>query len=167
MSRLQEYKVPFIGLKVGIHEYEFELDSKFFEEFEYSEMDNGEVNVHLALERKENMMVLDFDLRGVIETLCDRCGTNVQIPIESQQQLVVKFGEETGTTDDEILEIGPSVYELDLFQYLYEYIILALPARRTHESDEDCDQDAIDRLEQFNDEEEKTDPRWDALKNIK
>ena len=32
----QQLIIPFIGLKEGIHQFEFEIDSTFFEQFDYS-----------------------------------------------------------------------------------------------------------------------------------
>lgn len=167
MDRLKEYKIPFIGLKVGTHDYEFKLDAAFFEAFESSVSDNTEISVYLKLEKKENMMDLEFTLSGTIDEVCDRCGADMKVAIESEERLVVKYGEETGSTDDEILVLGPSVFELDLSQYIYEYAMLSLPTKKVHQSEKDCDQDALARLNEFKDDENKTDPRWDALKNIK
>ena len=45
-------------------------------------------------------------------------------------------------------------------------IVLAIPNKRVHESEEDCNQDVLDELDDYESEEE-TDPRWDALKNLK
>ena len=68
-----------------------------------------------------------------------------------------------------------NTYEIDLFHFVYESIVLALPIRIVHEDDADgnptCDPEVMKRLEEMNaensEEEQGTDPRWDALKNIK
>jgi uncharacterized metal-binding protein YceD (DUF177 family) len=116
------------------------------------------------------MMVLKFEVYGNVETVCARCGEPMEIAIEHEDRLIVKFAESTGSSEDDILEIGPSEHLLDLSQYLYEYAHLALPGRSVHEDEEDCNPDALDLLDDLSvddDPDEPTDPRWDALKDLK
>lgn len=167
VNRHAEYKIPFIGLKEGIHEYELLLESKFFEEFELSEFEQGEVNVKITLDKRINMMVVDFDLAGHVFFPCDKCGAQAKLDFEGNEKLIVKFGDKTSSTDEEILVLGPNEYELDVSQYLYEYVVLLIPARRVHASEDECDQDVLHKLDELEDKEEKTDPRWDALKGFK
>ena len=72
--------------------------------------------------------------------------------------------------NDEIVVIPEHDYEIDLSQYLYEYINLILPYRKVHGEDENgnslCNPDIIKKIEEHT-EEEATDPRWDALKKLK
>jgi uncharacterized metal-binding protein YceD (DUF177 family) len=42
-----------------------------------------------------------------------------------------------------------------------------LPTRRVHDTIENCDPDAIDQLEIEDENDDKSDPRWDALKGLK
>ena len=169
MNRHKEYKIPFVGLKEGTHAYEFHLDTEFFDEFEFSEFEQGEVEVQLSLEKRINMMVLDFELAGHVIVPCDRCGADTKLELEGEEKLIIKFGDKTGSTAEEILILGPNEYELDLSQYLFEYVELLVPARRIHPSEEECDQEVIQKLKEMEEkeEEEKTDPRWDALKGFK
>ena len=168
VNRHTEYKIPFVGLKEGIHEYEFHLDSKFFEEFELSEFTQGEVDVKLSLDKRINMMVLDFELEGNVTFPCDRCGEDTELDIEGEEKLIVQFGDKTGSTDEEILILGPNEYELDISQYLFEFVELLIPARRVHASEKECNQDVMQKLGELEKEEEEiTDPRWDALKGFK
>jgi len=54
---------------------------------------------------------------------------------------------------------------LDISGYIYEYINLLLPIKKSHQHIEDCDQKMIEKIE--NHEKQNTDPRWDALKKLK
>ncbi|MBI1266432.1 MAG: DUF177 domain-containing protein [Cryomorphaceae bacterium] len=170
MATLSPYKIPFLGLSVGFHTYEFELDDSFFAAYEFSEITHADIQIDLELEKQSTMMVLKFELGGVVETECARCGDPLEIEIEHSDRLVVKFGDTTGTSDDDILEISTSEHLLDLSQYLYEYAHLALPSRSVHEDEEDCNPDALDLLDDLgvdDDPDEPLDPRWDALKDLK
>ena len=74
MKPLKEYRIPFLGLKPGQHEYEFEVTDAFFEEFENSEIDHADIKVDIMLEKQINMMVLHFKLSGEVLSSWDRCG---------------------------------------------------------------------------------------------
>ena len=84
---------------------------------------------------------------------------------------VVEEGE--NDDDDDIWVLDENTYELDVFHFVYESIMLALPHRLVHEDDENgnptCDPQVMETLEKLSHtaEENETDPRWDALKNLK
>lgn len=165
-----EYIIPFTGLKVGIHEFEFDLDGVFFEHFDYSEIGKCAINIKVSLDRKEHMMVFEFDISGKAEVLCDRCQEEVEIELAHVDQLVVKFGDQTSDFEEEIIILGPHEHQFDLTQFLFEFCHLALPPRRVHDTMEECNQDVIEVLNgmslEEDDNDNEIDPRWAALKNI-
>ncbi|MFT4878098.1 MAG: hypothetical protein ACI80P_000029 [Flavobacteriales bacterium] len=170
MDIYKAYKIPFIGLKVGQHEFEFELGDTFFESFEHSEITGSEINVDLLLEKQSTMMVLDFEVYGTVETVCDRCGSKMRVDIDHEDRLIIKYGDQTGTSEDEILIYGTAIHMIELQQYLYEYAHLGLPSRHIHENESDCDQDALKLLNELREEkteDEDIDPRWEGLKGLK
>lgn len=165
MNTLKEYRIPYLGLKLGKHQYEFTLDGAFFENFDSSEIHDCRIQADVELEKQSTMLVLTFHLQGVVDSLCDHCGDDLKINITATHRLIVKFGDETGHTDEEILIHGPSEHEVDISQYLYEYAQLALPARHIHENIADCNQESLRRLKEFQ-VEETADTQWAALKNL-
>ncbi len=170
MNNFSAYEIPFLGLKVGIHDYEFELKETFFEAFEHSQIEQANLTANVKLDKQSSMMVVDFHLSGTVGAICDRCGVAFDLPVEYDDRLIVKFGDVTGTTDDEILVLGTEVHLLELHQYLYEYAHLAVPSKTAHPDEEDCDQEALNLLENLrpgDDDDDDIDPRWDALKGLK
>jgi uncharacterized metal-binding protein YceD (DUF177 family) len=162
-----EYRIPYLGLRIGIHKFEFVLNDAFFAYFGQGEIKKGRIEVKLILDRQASMMVLDFQLGGSVVFPCDRCGEEADIDVSGKEKLVVKMGDRTGSTDEEVLELGPNEHEIDLSQYLYEYAHLMLPARRVHKKLSDCNQEVIQHLGQSDeDDTAPQDPRWDALKNL-
>lgn len=162
-----EYRIPYLGLRIGKHEFDFVLDDTFFEHFGQGEIKKGRIGVQLVLDRQTSMLVLDFQLDGSVVLPCDRCGEEADIDVSGSEKLIVKMGERTGSTDEDILELGPNEHEIDLSQYLYEYAHLMLPVKRVHKSLSDCNQEVVQHFGQ--EEEDETppqDPRWDALKNL-
>jgi len=174
MNPYTPYRIPFLGLKIGRHDFEFELDDTFFASFEYSEISGGKLQADLLLDKQGSMMVLDFHVYGTVSAECDRCGDPMEVDVEHTDRLIVKYGDQTGSTEDEILVLGPSEHLLELHQYLYEYAHLGLPSKRVHDDEADCNQEALARLDALrtddtsdDDDDEPTDPRWEALKKLK
>ena len=167
MNLANDYTIPFTGLKIGKHAYEFQLGKTFFEQFEYSEISECDIFIDIILEKQSNMLILDFEFEGVIETICDRCQESVEIELEGKFRLIVKFSDFTDVTDDEILVLGPNEVDVDLKQYFYEYSHLSLPHKRVHDSLEECNEDVISILQSLKpDSEDDIDPRWGALKDL-
>ena len=168
MKALNQYTIQFSGLKPGRHDFEFEIDKKFFESIEYSELQDGKLNVALALDKQTNMLVLDFVVAGDVNVPCDRCGEDFLLPLSAKERLIIKFGEQTTEVAEDVILIPHNESEINVAHFIYEYIILALPQKRVHPEGK-CDTETLKRLEKLEDETNKnknTDPRWDGLKNI-
>jgi len=146
------------------------INNKFFEAIEYAELEKGLVDVSLDLIKQERMMIFEFNFKGSVEVLCDRCLEPFDQTIEGQERLIVKLGERFEEQTDEVIIISESDYEFDTSPYIYEYISLLLPMQHIHPDDENgnstCDKDMLDRLSSDNNEHE-SDPRWDVLKKLK
>ena len=70
-----------------------------------------------------------------------------------------------------LLLLPADEHELDLKQYIYEYIHLALPIKRVHPDDKNgkstCDPEMLKKLkEHIVNNENENDPRWDELKKL-
>ncbi len=166
MKALKEYLIPYVGLKEGIHDYSFEIEGKFFDSFEYSEIEQGRVDANVSLERKERMLIFTFDLRGFVVVPCDRCAEEMEYPVEGNHRLIVKFGHEFLEESDEIIVIPDTESHFDLSSFIYEYIMLALPIQRVHpDGEEGCNPEVIAKLGRYAPQQE--DPRWEALKKLK
>ena len=102
----QHLVIPFSGLKNGAHQFSFDIDAKFFEQFEKSIIQEAKVHIDIDFLKKENMLLLDFSINGVVLGECDRCTENVDIPISGEEHLIVRFGEESFEETDEIKVIA-------------------------------------------------------------
>jgi uncharacterized metal-binding protein YceD (DUF177 family) len=163
---MKEFIIPFYGLKTGIHEYTFDIGQAFFEAFESNLIENGQFKVKLKLEKTINLLNLDFSAKGVVSDYCDRCGEPIELKVKTSDHLIVKFGEDAYEQTDEVLVISHDTHELDVSQRIYEMLVLGMPSKRVHKKLSDCNQEVLERLQNA-EEEDKTDPRWDALKNLK
>lgn len=173
MMKLKEFNIPFSGLKLGKHEFVYEIDNAFFESFDYQEFSGASIHTKAILEKMSNMMELRIEAEGTVNVDCDLTGEPFDQPIESELHLVIKFGEEYNDEDDEILIIPHGEYQINIAQYIYEMLVLAVPQKRVHPGVEDgtLKSDILDKLEELQPKEnkkpaEKTDPRWDDLKKL-
>lgn len=163
--------VPFVGLKLGIHHFDFELTDTFFESFEYSIVEKGQVKVGFDLEKKETMMVGEFTIEGQVDTACDRCNEPLSVPIDGEFKTVFKFDDQP-SNDESLIIVYPEDFELDLRDHLLELVSVCLPSRSIHPEGE-CNEDMLDLIDEYTgafeeeEETEETDPRWDSLKKLK
>ena len=174
MKKQGSYAVRISGLGEGNHNFSFELDKEFFVLFEQSEISGGNVRAEVILEKKPGVFSLHFSLAGQIEVICDRCLERFMMDVSTTQTIFVKLGETPGEVEDDVLMIERDAHEIEVGQYLYEFIVLALPYQKVHPDDSagnsGCNKDMLLKLDAHrtkeSDKEEKTDPRWDALKGI-
>jgi uncharacterized metal-binding protein YceD (DUF177 family) len=174
VSKRGSYAVRISGLGDGDHDFLFDLDQQFFASFKHPEIESGKVEAKVVFEKKAGVLALHFSMKGQVEVICDRCLEPFMTPIESKQTIYVKWGDTAGEIEDDVLIVGRDAHEIEVGQYLYEFIVLALPYQRIHPADEDgnsaCDPEMMKKLEAYKVIEtaqgKKTDPRWDALKGI-
>lgn len=171
MDAFVAYSLPIQGLKTGIHHFKFELDKAFFAQFEDSPVQDGKVHFDLELDRRPDMMLLQFTLSGYVKTECDRCTADIHLPLEDEQQLIVKFADEDlETEDEEVIFLHRDAPEFNVAKYLYEYVVLALPITNTYDCENDpnppCNFEVLKHLNP-----EQNDPSsgsvWDSLKDLK
>jgi uncharacterized metal-binding protein YceD (DUF177 family) len=159
--------IPFVGLKIGKHEFEFDIDDSFFETLSYSLIEKGKLKVWLDLEKKDTMLLASFFVDGFVEMDCSRCNDSMNAEIEGELEIIYKFGHET-YEDENLIVISPDSYEIDVTQPIYELIIVSIPVRPIHEEGE-CNEEMVKLIEKYQTkpkDNDDTDPRWSALKNL-
>ena len=175
MRNLAAYTIPFVGLKLGKHQFEYDIDNEFFEHFEYDDLNSSNVKIDLLLEKKTTMMELTFKASGSVNVNCDLTNEPYDQPIDGSLFLVIKFGEEFNDENEDLLILPHGEYEVNVQQYIYELIVLSIPLKRVHPGVEDgsLDSEVLDKLEELSinnnenkNDEDEIDPRWDKLKNL-
>lgn len=157
------------GLEIGEHSFNYLLDNSFFESLDYSLIDDGEVKVDLLFKKNERFFELTFSYVGSIKQVCDRCGDDFDFPIKQEINTLLKFGDEE-LEDDGIWVITRASADLDIRHYLYESLCLLLPSKITHLTEDECNQELLEKLNEYSaqaETKEVVDPRWDALNKLK
>ncbi|RAR49823.1 uncharacterized metal-binding protein YceD (DUF177 family) [Flavobacterium lacus] len=175
MKVSNEYLIPFIGLKQGKHQFDYQIDKTFFDRFEYDEFESCNVKVDVVLEKKSTMLELHFKHKGTVHVPCDLTGEPFDLPIKGKINVVVQFGDAFNNENEELLILPHGEHQVDVSQYIYEMIVLSIPLKRIHPGVKDgtLKSEAIEKLQALTvkakkeeTKSEETDPRWDQLKKL-
>ena len=169
MDTLKEYDIQFVGLKLGKHSFTYSIDDTFFKEFQYDDFQSIHCKVDILVIKKATLIEFHFSANGKATLLCDRSNEPFEQTITNTLDLILKFGDTFNDEDETILILPHSEYQVNIAQYIYETIILALPVKRTHPGllDGSLQSKVLDKLKEFELKKDKrTDPRWDKLNEL-
>ena len=146
----REYIIPINGMSVGKHLVDFSIGNEFFEEYDNSQIIGALLRVKLELDKSSTLIEIKGNIGGSVTVECDRCLELMELKLQTEVKLLVKFVKTQDEEDnDEVMTLDPSESELDLSQFLYDYICLALPIQRAHPQGE-CDPEMINKLSTLN-----------------
>jgi uncharacterized metal-binding protein YceD (DUF177 family) len=179
MGHRRDFEIAFVGLKPGIHEYNYEIKDKFFEAFQQQDFRHCKANVKLTLDKKSSFMLMKFEIGGTLEVTCDRCNSNLPLELWDEFNITVKMVEEPELMNDQ--EEDPDVYyigrgesHIDIANWIYEFINLSIPMLKScgfeNMEGPHCNKAALDVLKKM-EPEEKTEneenPIWKGLEKFK
>ena len=173
MDALIQYTIPVKGLGQGVHQFEFQIDHNFFQHFEQSPVQDGNIELKFTFDKRSDMFVLQFDFEGTVKTDCDRCLEAIDLPIKDHQQLLVKLSTEEQKEDADIVYVSPEISQLNVAKYAYEFICLSLPLIKVYDCENDenraCNPEMLNYLNNENKEdtpENEQNPIWEELKKF-
>lgn len=177
MKQLNEFLIPFVGLKLGKHQFEYQINKAFFDSFDYDDFESSDIKVNVVLDKKNTLLELNLKHKGTVHVPCDLTSEMFDLPIKGKVKLIVQFGEAYNDDNDELLILPHGEHQIDISQIIYEMIVLSIPLRRVHPGIKDgtLDSEALKKLNELRVEEEKVekskadediDPRWDKLKQL-
>jgi len=163
------YIIPLTGLKEGRHTYNFEIGKSFFAQFEGSEITEGDLMATVELDKRASHFDLRIKISGHVDIPCDRCLELYSQTVGSENRLLIKTGSKWEEDDPDMLTIPVDEHELDIKQYLYEFICLSLPLQKVHPADANgkstCNPEMLEKLK-AHEAKGESDPRWDELKKL-
>ena len=179
MNALRAYDINVVGLENKRYEYDFASDDSFFDALEQELIRTGNVQTHVTLDKSETMIRLDFRIAGYVGQTCDRSLDEYNEPVETQQMMLLKFGDHNEELSDEIELIERNTATVNVARYIFEFISLSLPMKRLHprfrdedEQDEEGNESNVTLIYSSgpatdeNDDQSGTDPRWAALRKL-
>ena len=134
----EKFTIPLNGLATGKNEFFVHVGKEFFSSFENEEILDADLQVRILVEKSGRYVGVDCDIEGDVTVECDRCLEPLEMPIDAQVRLSVKFGEEEvseigSENEREVIFVKEDDAELDMSQIIYDYACLALPMQRVHE----------------------------------
>lgn len=170
INYFKQFDIKFSTLRIGLHEYKIEINKTFFQKHENDEIKDADVEILLKVNKQETMIIFDFDMKGFLTLSCDVCLEDINYPIQTKEELIVKLSQQHRESDDEnIAYISPNEHTYNIEQYIYEVLYALVPMRKTHmDLNQACNELMIQYIEKANQETNREpDPRWEALKEIK
>ena len=133
----ENFIIPLNGLTAGKNEFFLHAGKEFFDSFENEEIFDADLQIRVLVEKSGRYIGVDCDIEGEVTVECDRCLDMLDMPIDTQVRLTVKFGDEQASelgqdADREVIFVKEDEAELDMSQIVYDYACLALPMQRTH-----------------------------------
>ncbi|MCF6223828.1 MAG: DUF177 domain-containing protein [Flavobacteriaceae bacterium] len=171
MKRISNiYDISFFGLKDEIHHFEYKIEKQFFEAFHYDEFLETNLLVNLEFNKKSTFFELNFSVKGVVNVACDVTNEPFDLPVQGKLEIVVKFGEDFNSDNEEVLIIPHNEHHINIAQFIYEMIVLAVPKKKVHPGIEDgtLHSDILKKLEELQPKMniKEIDPRWEGLKKL-
>ncbi|KXB08414.1 hypothetical protein AKJ55_01040, partial [candidate division MSBL1 archaeon SCGC-AAA382M17] len=124
MGYLKKYRINFRDLEIGTHNFTFEIEDRFFANFEKSEIQEGTLEARVELTKEERLITIGIVIDGEVNIMCDRCLDYFMYPIHFKGILYVKPEEEVPEDNDEVIKIALDDSFVNLSQYFYESIHL-------------------------------------------
>lgn len=135
MGNRRRFDIAFVGLKPGLHEFNYEVDSQFFSEFGQTDFESCEATVKVQLEKSTSFMRLKFEIGGNVKVTCDRCGNSLPLSLWDEFNMIVKSVENPdemneSEEDPDIFYISRTESHLHLASWIYEFVSLSIPMQR-------------------------------------
>ena len=136
-----KFIIPLNGLAAGMTEFSWQAGKEFFDSFENSEILDAHLDADVRVEKSGRYIGVDCDVRGEVTVECDRCLDELDMPVDVEIMLSVKYGNEESSEEPqqgerEVIFIPETDAEMDMSQIIYDYVCLSLPMQRMHEPGE-------------------------------
>jgi uncharacterized metal-binding protein YceD (DUF177 family) len=185
---LRTFDIEVIKFLEGKYEIDFEIGKEFFQHFEDNELlDEGILTVRVLMDKGANLIEMNFLITGEVKLTCDRSLEEYFEHLEITEKILFKYGEVEEEVNEEVYMITRDTSKINVAQFIYEFILLGLPAKKIHPDhrtdfdeedfeaegtyayiDGDYDNDSDEESSADQDQKEDiADPRWELLKKLK
>ena len=147
------------------------LPSDAFTDIPGSEIIRSDMQVSVSIRKSTHFFEVSISATGTVEIPCHRCLDPMTQPVNAQQQLIVKLGEQY-SEDDNIITVSEDDPTLDISWIVYEATALAIPVKHVHAPGK-CNPAMMNVLNEHSatrsDDEgngQPVDPRWSKLRDL-
>lgn len=177
MAGIKLFDIDIHNLSQKEYEYQFDIDDSFFALFEDSIVNKGSLVAKVNMSLHPGVIEMNFAIQGSVVITCDRSLEEYDQTIHSNERLLFKFGDENTEISEEIISITRDTHRINVAQYIYEFITIAIPFVKRHprfQEEEDNNeevkliyQSSTAPAEEEEENKDSEDPRWALLKNLK
>jgi uncharacterized metal-binding protein YceD (DUF177 family) len=176
MRHRREFEIAFVGLKPGVHVFNYEVDDRFFEDFEQSDFTQPKAKVKLSLEKNTSFMMLKFEVGGNVDVVCDRCGNNLTMDLWDEFNMIVKLVDNPdemneNEEDPDIYYISRTESHLHIANWIYEFVTLSVPMQKMCTIEEmggpQCNKEVLDMLAKMREANNPNNPLSKGLEKLK
>jgi uncharacterized metal-binding protein YceD (DUF177 family) len=177
MANKRTFEIAFVGLKPGIHEFNYEVDDKFFVDKGATDFTNCHAKVKLQLDKKVGFMLLKFEIGGSADVSCDRCGNSLPIDIWDEFNMLVKMVENPDEMneqeeDPDVFYISRTESHIDVANWIYEFVLLSFPIQKmcpdNEKGESTCNKEVLEKLKEMEAKSSETaNVLWKALEQFK
>jgi uncharacterized metal-binding protein YceD (DUF177 family) len=131
----QDIVIPIKGLPLGESSFRFEIGEPFFQAFENSLIKDADCSVRVRVVRHQTLLDIVCEIVGFVVVECDRCLEDLTLKVDIDPRLTVGFGTvdvDDASVEDDVQVIDHTESELNLNQFVYDYICLGLPLVKVH-----------------------------------
>jgi uncharacterized metal-binding protein YceD (DUF177 family) len=158
MANRRAFEIAFVGLKPGIHQFEYNLDDKFFIEKGAADFTKANAIVKLSLEKNTGFMLLKFEVGGNAQVTCDRCGNPLKMDLWDEFKVLVKLVDNPDEMneqeeDPDVFYISRTESHLSISDWVYEFVMLSVPMQRMCSKEEvggpQCNKEVLNKLKEM------------------
>lgn len=178
MANKREFEIAFVGLKPGIHEFEYEVDDKFFVDKGVIDFTSCKAHIKLTLDKKSSFMLLKFEVGGKADVTCDRCGNPLPMDIWDEFNMLVKMVENPDEMneqeeDPDVFYISRNESHIDVANWIYDFVLLSFPMQKMCSEEEmggpQCNNEVLEKLREMEvrQQEANSNQLWKGLEQFK
>lgn len=154
----RQYDIAFVGLKNGIHHYQYHITDEFFARHEVAtEFSDSQIDVGLEFEKNDQLFRLKFSITGEVTIPCDRCGEPYRLSLWEEFDQIVKLVDHPEGIDEneepEVSYLSRTESMLNVADWIHEFILLSIPMQHIHPDLENgvsgCNPAVIQKLEEM------------------
>lgn len=155
MANKRAFEIAFVGLKQGLHQFNYDVDSKFFQEKGATDVIDATANVKLTLEKNNGFMLLKFEVGGNAAVTCDRCGNPLKMDLWDEFKMLVKLVDNPEEMNDQeedadVYYISRTESHINVSDWIYEFVMLSIPLQRMCSPEQmggpQCNKEVLEKL---------------------
>lgn len=145
------YSIDIKSLAPGRSSFEYKIDNSFFKAFGNDMIKDAALDLRVDFDKASGWIGVLCSISGQVVVECDRCLSDLSLPVNISAPLTVKFssvGADEDQADSDIIVLDKNEGELDLSQVVYDYVCLSIPLKKVH-PDGECDPVMMKKMEEL------------------